>query len=116
MSDNKNDDPTAAPEIREEILRLRGSIDNIDAAVLHLLAERFKFTRRVGVLKAKAGVEAKDPVRDAQQIARLTSIAEEAGLDPEFALQFQKFIVSEVIRQHKLIAANQGDLPLDTYN
>ena len=30
----------------------RRSIDNIDAALVHLLAERFSHTQRVGVLKA----------------------------------------------------------------
>jgi len=36
-----------------ELAELRHSIDNIDAAVLHLLAERFKCTRKVGELKAQ---------------------------------------------------------------
>lgn len=29
---------------------LRDSIDNIDAAIIHMLAERFRCTQRVGVL------------------------------------------------------------------
>lgn len=114
MSDNE---PTSAP-VPSEILRIRGSIDNIDAALVHLLAERFKMTRRVGELKAVGGMPPADPARDQEQIARLTSIAEEAGLDPEFAVQFRQFIVSEVIRHHELIAAlhNGDNLPeVDTY-
>ena len=35
-----------------ELRRLRASIDNIDAAVVHMLAERFKATKAVGELKA----------------------------------------------------------------
>jgi chorismate mutase len=114
VSDNE---PTSAP-VPSEIIRLRGSIDNIDAALVHLLAERFKMTRRVGELKAVGGLAPADPSRDQEQIARLTAIAEESGLDPEFAVQFRQFIVSEVIRHHELIAAqHKGDnLPeVDTY-
>lgn len=110
-------DPTANPEIRQEILRLRGSIDNIDSALIYLLSERFKCTHRVGELKAQGGVAAADPVREQEQITRLTAIAESSGLDPEFAGQFREFIVSEVIRHHKRIAAEYGETrPLDTYN
>jgi chorismate mutase len=105
-------------QVPAEILTLRASIDNIDAALVHLLAERFKFTRRVGEVKASDGLPPADPDRDRQQIARLTSIAETSGLDPEFAERFREFIVSEVIRHHEKIAAEHaaGGLPvLDTY-
>ena len=40
--------------VRAELNRLRESIDNIDAAVVHMLAERFKCTQQVGHLKAAA--------------------------------------------------------------
>ena len=33
-----------------QLQRLRGSIDNLDAALVHLLAERFKCTQEVGRL------------------------------------------------------------------
>jgi len=39
-----------------ELQRLRDSIDNIDAALIHMLAERFKFTQQVGALKAAASL------------------------------------------------------------
>lgn len=83
-----------------ELQRLRDSIDNIDAALIHLLAERFKFTQQVGALKATTGLPPADPKREAQQIARLRKLAETAKLDPEFAEKFLNFIVTEVIRHH----------------
>ncbi|WP_265523091.1 chorismate mutase [Oerskovia flava] len=109
---------TSPHELPPEILTLRDSIDNIDAALMHLLAERFKFTRRVGELKATGGLPAADPDRDRQQIARLTGIAESAGLDPAFAEEFREFIVKEVIRHHRMIAQAHGEQPpvLDTYS
>ena len=75
-------------DVTAELARLRASIDNMDAALVHLLAERFKITQQVGELKAAHGLPPADPVREAQQIARLRALAEEARLDPEFAEKF----------------------------
>lgn len=92
---------------RAELLRLRGSIDNMDSALIHLLAERFKVTQRVGELKARAGLPAADPRRESEQIARLRALAIDADLDPEFAEKFITFIVREVVRHHEHIANQQ---------
>ena len=91
-------------EVIGELTALRGSIDNIDAALVHLLAERFKFTQQVGRVKAAVGLPAADPERERRQIARLRRLAEEAHLDPEFAEAFLAFIVAEVIHHHERIA------------
>lgn len=91
-------------DVMPELLRLRDSIDNMDAALVHLLAERFKITQQVGVLKATHGLPAADPDREAQQIARLRRLAAEAKLDPEFAEKFLNFVVAEVVRHHEAIA------------
>jgi len=93
----------ASPEIPPELDELRHSIDNIDAAVLHLLAERFKCTRKVGALKARLGMPAADPIREARQIARLRSLAVTAELDPELAEKFLNFLLREVIRHHEVM-------------
>lgn len=87
-----------------ELLReLRRSIDNLDAILLHSLAERFRCTQEVGRLKAAHGLPPADPAREARQIERLERLADEAGLDPEFARKFQRFIIDEVIRHHRQI-------------
>lgn len=91
-----------------ELNRLRGSIDNMDSALIHLLAERFKVTQRVGELKARAGLPAADPDREARQIYRLRALAVEAELDPELAEKFLTFIVAEVVRHHEKIARGEG--------
>ena len=84
-------------DARRELLRLRGSIDNMDSMLVHLLAERFKITQQVGRLKD----------REAQQIQRLRALAVESELDPEFAEKFITFIVREVVRHHEQIAAGE---------
>ena len=88
-------------EARQELLRLRASIDNLDAALVHLLAERFKCTEQVGRLKAHAGMPPADPEREAVQIARLRALSETSGLDPHFAEKFLNVIIAEVIQNHR---------------
>ena len=84
---------------------LRASIDNIDAAVIHMLAERFRRTKEVGFLKAHEGLPAADPAREKFQIERLRQLAKDAQLDPDFAEKFLNFIIREVIRHHEQIKA-----------
>ncbi|PJJ73520.1 chorismate mutase [Diaminobutyricimonas aerilata] len=96
-------------EALAELTALRQSIDNIDAALVHMLAERFKFTQQVGRLKATVGLPASDPDRERVQIARLRALAEESHLDPAFAEKFLNFIVAEVIHHHERIAQS-GEL------
>ena len=79
----------------------RQSIDNIDAALVFLLAERFKVTQAVGRHKAQSGLPPADPRREENQIARLRKLAEDAELDPEFSEKFLRFIIDEVIRHHE---------------
>ncbi|TFD63216.1 chorismate mutase [Cryobacterium suzukii] len=90
---------------------IRESIDNIDAALIHLLAERFKFTQQVGRLKAAHGLPAADPARELMQIDRLRGLAEDAHLDPAFAEKFLNFIIAEVIHHHVRIAGGEPVAP-----
>ena len=50
---------------------LRKSIDNLDAVLVHTLAERFRCTQTVGKLKAEHTLPPSDPAREARQIERL---------------------------------------------
>lgn len=93
---------------QRELERLRASIDNIDASLVYMLAERFRRTKQVGELKAAHDMPPADPNREAQQIARLRALAEDAHLDPEFAEKWFNFVVAEVIRHHKTLAERDG--------
>jgi chorismate mutase len=79
----------------------RDSIDRLDAILVFTLAERFKHTQAVGRLKAAHGLPPSDPARESAQIARLTDLATQADLDPEFAKKFLAFIIQEVIKHHE---------------
>ncbi len=85
----------------EELIDARATIDNIDAALIHILAERFRCTQRVGHIKARHDLPPADPEREKRQIRRMRALAEAAGLDPDFAEKFLNFMVTEVIRHHE---------------
>ena len=91
-------------ELPAELIAMRDSIDNLDAAVIHLMAERFKITQQVGELKAAMKLPPADPDREAKQVARLRRLAEDSHLDPAFAGKLLNFIVREVVRHHTEIA------------
>jgi len=92
---------TPDPHADQQLAQFRRSIDNIDAALIHMLAERFRITQAVGRYKAKTALPPSDPSREERQIARLRQKAEEAQLDPEFSEKFLRFIIEEVIRHHE---------------
>jgi chorismate mutase len=87
----------------QRLSQYRKSIDNIDGALVAMLAERFKITQAVGKLKAELQLPPADPGREAAQITRLRQLAHESGLDPEFSEKFLRFVIDEVIRHHEHI-------------
>ena len=100
------------PEVAEAVAKiksLRQSIDNVDMAMIALLAERFKYTSQVGVLKAQAGFAPADYKREDYQIERLQRLAIDAGLDPDIAEMYREFVVTEAKKRHQRIADAGGD-------
>ena len=58
--DAETQDDSESASVPTELLDLRRSIDNIDAALVYLLAERFRCTQQVGHLKAQTGLPPAD--------------------------------------------------------
>ncbi|MFC6356083.1 chorismate mutase [Luethyella okanaganae] len=115
MAVEENRPVAADPSVLEELQGIRRSIDNIDAALVHLLAERFKFTQQVGRLKAVYGLPPADPQREVEQIQRLRALAEDSHLDPAFAEKFLTFVIAEVIHHHERLAGEVVDEPQETW-
>ncbi|KMK68757.1 chorismate mutase [Puniceibacterium sp. IMCC21224] len=99
MTDTASQDPVA--RAAQLLKGHRESIDRLDAILVFTLAERFKHTQAVGVLKAQHDLPPSDPAREEKQIARLQDLATQADLDPEFATKFLNFIIQEVIHHHE---------------
>ena len=95
--------------IPAELAEARATIDNIDAALVHILAERFRCTQRVGHIKARLDLPPADPDRETRQVERLRALAASSGLDPDFAEKFLCFMVREVIRHYEDIKAEYDE-------
>ena len=95
MTDIANETPD------QTLARYRKSIDNLDAALIHILAERFRITKQVGLFKALNNLPPADKSREKSQADRLRQMADSAELDPDFAEKLLNFIISEVIRHHE---------------
>lgn len=107
MATDRNTAAATQPE--DPVLAgFRKSIDNIDAALVHMLAERFRITKAVGAYKASAALPPADPGREQRQVERLRKLAVEADLDPEFSEKFLRFIIDEVIRHHEQAKAGKA--------
>jgi chorismate mutase len=92
-----------ATDVSSRLRELRDSVDNIDAAIVHMLAERFRVTNVIGELKARHRLPPQDCQREAQQVSRLRQLAVSSGLDPDTAEKFLSFVVREVVRLHEAI-------------
>lgn len=84
-----------------EIDDLRKSIDEIDEKMIVLLAERFKYTEKVGLYKAKNHLNAQDANRESQQFQRIAQLSRQNGLNPEYATEIFRRIIDLVISRHE---------------
>ena len=90
-----------------DLQTLRDRIDQLDAILIHTLAERFRQTGKIGALKATGGLPPLDETREAAQRARIEALAEETGVDPDLALQIMALVVDRVKDNHRKISEDQ---------
>lgn len=83
-----------------QLERMRVSIDNLDSAMVYLLAERFTQTRSIGQLKAEYALPAVDHERQNRQAERIRTLAQEVGLDSDFVERLFAGIVDKVVEDH----------------
>jgi len=91
---------TKANEVLEN---LRDNIDDVDKAIVELLAERFEYTHKVGITKAQHNISSISPEREQQQMKRIASLASDNGVPPQIVQNIMRTIINEVVRQHDQI-------------
>lgn len=87
--------------MKNTIEDFRVSLDNIDNAIIFLLAERFHITKKVGEYKKIHNLPAQDLARETSQFKRIKKLAKQAGLNGMFATKIFRLIIDEVISNHK---------------
>ena len=80
----------------------RARIDEINERVVALLAERQDIVDDLCALKADAGRTVRDPEREAELLAHVRSVADEAGLSSDLAeTLFEEILAHSVKRQRR---------------
>jgi chorismate mutase len=80
----------------------RARIDEINEQVVELLAERQAIVDELCALKADAGRTVRDPEREAELLAHVRTVADEAGLPPDLAeTLFEEILAHSVKRQRR---------------
>jgi chorismate mutase/prephenate dehydrogenase len=64
---------------------LRQEIEQIDLALIDLLARRLNCAAEIGPLKEALGLPVMDPAREAEVVRRAAALARDRGIDPELA-------------------------------
>ncbi len=91
-------------DFKEELNEIRKSIDNLDNAMMAVLAERFRLTQRVGELKAAHQMPPQDRNREQRQDEKIRALAQQYGLDADVASRVLRCIIDEVIKKHEKIS------------
>jgi chorismate mutase len=93
---------TLQPTI-EQMEDYRASIDNLDTALIAILAERFRLTEKIGRTKALAGFEPMDPERERRQLERFRTLSSVHNLDVNVALDLMTRIIQHVKDRHEVL-------------
>ena len=81
-----------------ELVFLRSKIDNIDSAILSLLAERMQLVRQVGVFKKKNHLSPLDVERWGEVLAGKMEMARKLNIHPEMIYQIYTLIHEEALK------------------
>lgn len=99
--------------VTRELQDIRKSIDNLDNALVAILAERFRLTERVGFIKRSHDMPAEDLERERMQELNYSELASSYGLDRASLIEIMRTIISQVKKRHLEIRAS-GVQPEDT--
>ena len=92
----------------EQLADYRRSIDNLDSALIAILAERFRLTEKIGRTKAKGGFEARDLKREEWQLEQFRKLASSHDLAVDVAVDIMTRIISHVKTRHEVLQGPAG--------
>ncbi|RTK94567.1 chorismate mutase [Candidatus Saccharibacteria bacterium] len=87
----------------DELSDLRGEIDKLDEQLMQVLGKRFAVTKKVGIYKRDNNVVSQDHGREARQMERISELAKQNGVSPEYAKRLLRMTIDEVIANHKAL-------------
>lgn len=90
-------------EAQSELVSLRARLDEIDAAIVDLLGERFDVTRRVGEVKRDGQLNPVDPERERIMMNTLRKRAETKNVNPDLVETLYRAIINNVVDAHRLV-------------
>jgi chorismate mutase len=79
----------------DKIKKLRKKVDTVDGKLVYLLAERFKITKEIMLLKKKNGISVKDKTREDYIFKEATNLAKKLKIDMGFIADIFKKILKE---------------------
>lgn len=88
---------------KDTLQHCRNTIDNLDRALLSILAERFRCTEQIGHYKARHHLPEHDEERQKEQLLQWKRIAQSSGLPVHIAESTYHCLVSHVQERHKMI-------------
>ncbi|WP_306047693.1 chorismate mutase [Nioella sp. MMSF_3534] len=97
-----------APGSVQTMAELRSCIDEIDEALLVLLAERQRYTDRAPELKAREGIAAAAPSRVRQVLDHVRARADAAGMDADLAESMWRIMIETVIAREERVIGKEG--------
>jgi para-aminobenzoate synthetase len=87
-----------SPPGHDELLRIRGEIDDIDRQLARLLGDRFQRCLRVGELKDTYKIPVWQPNRVREVTENAARVALQCGMSPDFARKLWRMIIDEASR------------------
>ena len=96
------------PEQIETMAEMRACIDEIDDALITLLAERQTYTNHVPALKLREGIAAAAPSRVAAVVAHVRGKAGTRGFDADLAEAMWRLMIDAVIAREEHVMGKEG--------
>ncbi len=89
---------------------LRKRIDETDAQIVRLIAQRMKLAERIGQEKAREGRQVEDREREQEILKKVKALAQAENISPEYVESIYQQIFSLSKRVQNIVVAFQGEI------